>query len=290
MKTILVPTDFSKPSKNAAYYALNLAIAMKADIHLCNAFTLPAESPMLGEVPWALYEYPDLSEELSKDLKKFAKSLEHKESVLLEDEAAHFHPSISYSCEREDLVKLVNTTAASKKAVLIVMGMTGAGNLNRLIFGSSSLKMIEETQHPLLIVPHHHRYKSIRKIAFATDLSKKDHKTAQSLAKFAKYFDAELLITHVIDFTDMLDEKGYQKKKYLFIENIEGKTSYLPIDVEGIDRGLDALRNKDLDLLVMGHQHKDFFQRLTMDSHAARQARKLQVPLLIIPEGASVLF
>ena len=88
----------------------------------------------------------------------------------------------------------------------------------------------------------------------------------------------------------MLDDKAYQHKKDLFIEDIEGKTSYLPIDVEGIDTGLDVLKHKDLDMLVMGHQHKDFFVRLTMGSHAVRQASEMEIPLLIIPEGAHILF
>lgn len=290
MRTILAPTDFSKPSKNAARFALNLAMVLKADLHLCSAYTVPSESPMIGEVSWALYEYPDLKEEAEKSLKKLAKTLEKKAAVVGADDPSLFNPAITWSGSSEDLVSFVIAEAVKTKALLIVMGMTGSGNLNRLIFGSSSLKMIEKTRHPLLIVPHHHRYKTIRKIAFATDLGKSDLKTAQALAIFAEYFGAELLVSHVIGFKDMLDEKAYQHKIDAFIKNIGGKTTYLPIEVEGIDSGLDVLRNKDLDLLVMGHEHKDFFDRLTMGSHSARQARKLQVPLMVIPQGAPLLF
>ncbi|MDQ0477260.1 universal stress protein [Chryseobacterium gotjawalense] len=290
MRTILVPTDFSEPSKNAAHYALNMAIGLKADLHLCNAFTVPAESPVMSGVTWSLYEYPDLKEEINKDLKKFANTLEKKETVLAADAPTLFHPTISYSCEREDLVSFIHTTAIATDAILIVMGMTGGGKLNQLLFGSNSLKMIDKTQHPLLIIPHHHRYQAIRKIAFATDLSTEDKKTAQALSKLAEYFDAELLISHVIDFNEKLDNDAYEHKKDLFIQDIPGKTSYLPIEEKGIDSGLDVLRNKDLDLLVMGHQHKVFFDRLTEGSHSIRQARKLHLPLMVIPQGVPLLF
>lgn len=290
MRTILVPTDFSKPSRNAAYFALHMAIALKADLHLCNAYILPAGSPAMGEVSWALYDYPDLQKDVEKGLKKFAKTLEKKESVLSKDHPEAFHPVITYSCAQEDLETLIRKTADSTKAILTVMGMTGAGNLNRLVFGSSILNMIEKTPTPLLIIPHHHRYQPVTKIAFATDLGKEDKKTAKVLAKFALYFNAELIIGHVIGFKDQLDEKAYLRNIETFMKGIEGRINYLPIDVESIDTGLDALRSRDLDILVMGHEHKDFFSRITMGSHSRRQARKLHIPLLVIPEGVPVLF
>lgn len=58
MRTIIVPTDFSNPSKNAARFARNLAIWLKADLHLCHAYNIPVESPMMGEVLWTLPEIP----------------------------------------------------------------------------------------------------------------------------------------------------------------------------------------------------------------------------------------
>lgn len=36
-------------AKNAALYALHLANALKCNIDLCHAFTLPVDSPMLGQ-------------------------------------------------------------------------------------------------------------------------------------------------------------------------------------------------------------------------------------------------
>ncbi|WP_304343991.1 universal stress protein [Chryseobacterium koreense] len=290
MRTVLVPTDFSKPSRNAAYFALHMAIALKADLHLCNAYTVPAESPMMGGVSWALYDSIDLQKDVEKGLKKFAKTLEKKEIVLSTDQPEAFHPTITYSYAQENLETLIQKTAASTETILTVMGMTGAGNLNRLVFGSSSLHMIEKTHTPLLIIPHHHRYKPIAKIAFATDLSKEDKKTVMSLAKLADYFNAELLIAHVKGFIDLLDEKAYQHKIETFIKGIEDKIKYLQMEAESVDSGLDDLRSGDLDLLVMGHQHKDFFDRLTMGSHSRRQTRKLHIPLMVIPTGMPVLF
>lgn len=290
MRTIIVPTDFSNPSKNAARFALNLAIGLKANLHLLHAFSVPVESPMMGEVPWTLHEPADMQADAERALKKLAKALETKEDILQEDNAAIFRPAITWSAGQKDLPNLIHDKAKETGAMLVVMGMTGSGKLNRLLFGSSSLKMIDESRYPLLIVPHHHRYRKIEKIAFATDLSKREQKIAHSVAKFAEYFDAELMVSYVTGFTDLLDEVAYLQRKEEFIKNIEGKVTYLPIEVVGVNTGLGVLKYKDVDLVVMGHEHKSFFQKITTGSHSAAMARKAQMPLMVIPEGAPLLF
>ncbi|MBP2614925.1 universal stress protein [Chryseobacterium jejuense] len=291
MRTIVVPTDYSKPAKNAAFYALHLANALKCNIDLCHAFALPVESPMLGQTAWALYEYPALQDENSKEMKKWVKVLEDKEKALWGDETFPYHPSIYYSCEGGDAVQVINNTAAHNKTLLIVMGTQGAGMLARFIFGSNSLKMIENTQHPLLLIPQNHKYKEIKKIAFATDLKKKDIKIAQSLIMFAQYFDAELLITHIIQSNnDVTQNTAYEHKKEVFLKALEGKFCYNCIYSENIDYGLDILKNKDIDILAMGHDHRDFLERFIKNSHAARQAATLEIPLLIIPEIDQLFF
>lgn len=291
MRTIVVPTDYSKPARNAAFYALYLANALKCNIDLCHAFALPVDSPMLGQTAWALYEYPALQDENSKELKKLAKSLENKAKTLWGDEAFPFHPTIHQICEGSDVVQLVNDTAANNKTLLIVMGMQGAGMLTRFIFGSNSIKMIKNTQHPLLLIPQNHQYKGLKKIAFATDLNKKDIKTAQSLIKFADYFDAELLITHIIQSNnDVIEDTAYEHKKELFLKNLDGKICYNCIYSENIDYGLEILKNKDIDMLIMGHHYRGFFDSFIQGSHAVRQANELEIPLLIIPEGGHIYF
>lgn len=291
MRTILVATDFSKASKNAAYYALHLATVLKVNIELCHAFSLPSESPMLGQISWVLYEYPELVEVNNKELRKEVKDLEQKENKLLGDEAFPFHPSVDYLSEVGDTIKVIHDMASHKNTILLVMGMTGAGTIKRFFLGSSSIQMIDKTKYPLLLIPENHKYKPIKKIAFSTDLNKKDVKTAQSLINFAKYFDAELLITHVIQsMNDVTEDINYEHKKEAFLKNLDGKFCYNCIYSENVDYGLDILKNKNIDMLVMGHEHRGFFKSLVTGSHAVKQAEQLQIPLLIIPDSENTVF
>ncbi|AZA58404.1 universal stress protein [Chryseobacterium shandongense] len=291
MRTIVVPTDYSKPARNAAFYSLHLAAALKSNLHLCHAFGIPVESPMLGQTAWSLYEYPALQEENSKELKKLGKALEEKSKALWGDEAFPFHPSFYYVCEGRDVDQVINDTAEENKALLIVMGMNGAGMLTRFFFGSNSIKMINNTKYPLLLIPERHKYKGLTKIAFATDLNKKDIKIAQSLLNFAKYFDAELLITHIIQSNnEVIQDQRYEHAKEIFLKELEGRFCYNCIYSENIDYGLDILKNKDIDMLIMGHHYRSFFENFIQSSHAVRQAGELEIPLMIIPENGHIYF
>ena len=283
----MVPTDFSGPSENASLYALDMAMAMKTDIHLCHAFSVPAESPLLSGVSWSLYDYPELLEDCNKRFDKLVTILKQKMS---EDEPKRFQPTISYSCDVGDIAEVINNTAEKNNTVLIVMGMTGMGKLERLIMGSSSIRMIDTTNYPLLIVPYNQHFKTLKKIAFSTDLDSKDIKIAKSLVTFSQYFSAALLIAHIADFIDLLDEKTYQHRKDLFLKDIADKVTYLSIESDNLDSGFDQLKHRGIDMLVMGHRHKNFFDRLILGSYSARQAAKLELPLLVIPEGAHVSF
>jgi hypothetical protein len=52
MKTILLATDFSESSKDAARYGYALACQIKAKVVIVNAMIIAAEIPQTGFVTW----------------------------------------------------------------------------------------------------------------------------------------------------------------------------------------------------------------------------------------------
>jgi hypothetical protein len=88
----------------------------------------------------------------------------------------------------------------------------------------------------------------------------------------------------------VIQDVDYEHKKEMFLKNLNGKICYNCIYSENIDYGLEILKYKDIDMLVMGHHDKSFFKRLFLGSHAARQAVELEIPLLTIPENGHVHF
>ena len=74
MKTIIVPTDFSPAATNAMNYAADMALALKAEILLFHAYSIPV---VLGEVPIALLSVDELKASAEAGVEKTKKDLEH---------------------------------------------------------------------------------------------------------------------------------------------------------------------------------------------------------------------
>ncbi len=284
MKTIIIPTDFSAPSENAALYALHLALRLKANIHLCHALRPEGPDPSLGGISMAVKNFPELRQVCTSSLQKLAAKLESQATTTLEIHTGGYCPEISTSCDFGDVATVVQKAAEGKVVLMIVMGMTGAGKLDRLVFGSNSQHMIKHTKLPLLIIPFDKTFKVPRKIAYSSEMSAEDKLTAQSLAAFAGYFKAELLVAHIPNFVEVTDPREYTNRQKIFTQDIEGSFKFKSIEADNIDSGLELLKKEDIDMLVMGHENHGFLDRFIFGSYAARHASKIGMPLLIIPK------
>jgi nucleotide-binding universal stress UspA family protein len=290
MKTILVPVDFSKPSENASRYALHLAKYIKADILLCHAVYIPVEVPTEPFGSWPGYDFDTLKEEGTKGLEEIAHKLRNK--VADYSMPGYFQPEITCMAECGAPVDVIKQIAKHAKISMIVMGMTGASPAARLLFGSISRRMIDQTTSPLILVPEGQTFSKIKKICFATDLGD-DIDAIHSIAGFSKYFDADLLIAHAWD-RDSNDE-SHQKRLNSFINDVTCKINYdrlyfRHVEKSSINKGLEWLTEYGLiDLLVMVHRQKGLFASM-FSSHTHVVANYQNIPLFVMPAGLQPVF
>lgn len=285
MKTILVPTDFSKSATNAARYALHIAKALKASITLCNAIKVPADAHMAAQVVWPLVDYATLKEQTTNDLKLLSEKLAHEDEAISKYHSERVNiDMISFGGE---MIDVVNKLVVDQKASLVVMGMVGASALSQLLLGSNTRDIIKKGTYPVLLVPPNAVYQPIQKIAFATTLDTAEIELIHSLASFATYFNAEILIAHI---TDEEYEFGEEKRRAeAFLSEISGKADYSKIyyrhvKSSSVEQGLSWLNEHGIiDMLVMVHHKPGFFQRLFEGSHTQKMARHTQIPLLMLP-------
>lgn len=290
MKTIIIATDFSKPAGNAARYALNAAKYLKSNMILCHAFTVPADATVAGHVVWPQYDYEFLLNDASEHLDEFAKEL------MLEGKSLNFpntfKPVVEYITEPSGTVQLLKRLAAERKAGLVVAGISGAGAVSRFFTGSTSRALIESASFPVLLIPPVYAFKPVNKIAFATDLNKRDIEVIHSLAGFARYFDAELVVVHVDQHPDKYDAT----KADLFLNEVTCKINYdkvyyREVSSSDVNQGLDWLSEHGwIDMLVMVHRHASLVDRLIKGSLTKNQIKHVKIPLLVLPEGLSPVF
>ena len=278
MKTILVPTDFSPAANNAVQYAFNVARVVKANIKLCNAIQIPGESVMAGQVAWPLEDMESLKESSEAELNYLIHSLDKKS--ITADEA--YHPRISHTTGIGNVTDFVRNLVNDHKVNLVVMGMSGANLFSKFVLGSNSYELIRKANFPLLLIPKNYANTSIKKIAFATDLSKTDIEALHSLANFARYYNAEILVTHVAEGVE--DE---QKQIDEFLSDVTCKVDYPHIYYRSMPTGAvkdglnHLIENGRIDMLVMIHRSQGIFS----SSYSQKMAAKTKIPLMVLPDG-----
>jgi nucleotide-binding universal stress UspA family protein len=286
MNTIIFPTDFSKHSESAAHYAWQLAKHVNARLILCNAFNVPAQEVMAAQVAWPLEDYDSMQEASALELKFLAGRLEKQT-----DKTDGNNPLVSCESQVGSVADVVGALAIKERAVLVVMGTSKSGGLVRFLWGSKRNSLIEDVQVPLLMVPENYNYKSLKRIAFATDWNESDIEIIQTLASLARYDNAAILITHVSD----NEETEWLKNgdAYDFLNQVTCRINYpniyyRQIRNEDIDKGLSWFsENGSIDMLAMVHRRHPLIERLLKGSHTKTVAKYNQVPLLVFPANST---
>ena len=212
--------------------------------------------------------------------------------ILKQDESTDpqsLHTLIEYTSQVGRVTDVVHNLVEDQKLSMVVMGMSGAGMVSRVLLGSNSRDMIEKASFPVLLIPSTAEYKGIHKIAFATDLSNADINVVHALAGLASSFNAEILLAHVTD--EKYDDQHHQHKVDSFLNDITCKINYPKIYYRHIksmdvDHGLEWLtEHGQIDMLAMVHRRLNVFDRIFTGSHTQKLAKYIELPLLVFPAG-----
>jgi len=288
MKTILVPTDFSEAAANAARYGLFLAQHLQADLQLIHSFKVPAETRAAAQSAWPLDDYEQVKYDSALELDRLRHQLELK--TIAEVSPHPYISRISGIAELGEVTTMVRNLVDHYRSPLVVMGMSGGGQLQRLLLGSCSRDLIDKATFPVLLVPNHPFPLQLRKIAFATDLSSDDIELLHSLASLAGPFNAEILVAHITD--AKYDAATHQQLVDRFLSEVMAKANYGQIHYRHIksidvDHGLDWLSEHGMiDMLAMVHRPHPIFEKILKGSHTQRLARHIGIPLLVFPPDA----
>lgn len=271
MKAIIVPVDFSPVSLNAAKFALKLASQTGGKIVLLHAFLSPSAMPVLGDIElteeglWDFY-----TEELNQLIEKL-----EKEDPAIKIEQMQIRGTVTESVRQL-------TDALSTQ--MIVMGTSGAGNSNILLFGSNTLRVTEESSVPVLIVPPDAEYKSISDIGLTTDFIKVDERIPEKkIEEVIGMFGARLHIMHVDD-----ESKNWNEETPLqsgLIESMfqEFHPEYHFINHKNLAEGLSEFAERNsIEMLIAIKGEYNWLQKLFHKNHVKELALHSRIPLLVI--------
>ena len=162
MKKILLPTDFSKNSKNAIDYAMVLCKNWECTFYILNVqkqseFILDdlMAAPANSSINTAI------TEDNEEDLNKFLTELKKRNT----NKNYNFESIFDF----DSLVGSINQVVQAKNIDLIIMGTNGATGAKEIVFGSNTLNIIRKTDCPILTIPENYKFTSIDTILFTTE-------------------------------------------------------------------------------------------------------------------------
>lgn len=267
--TLLVPSDFSPPSRIAVFYAAELAKSLHANVIMVAVINPNPTSE-------TLLHTKKLEEEMIAAFSQDAEELMHeiREKVAYPP-SIEFHTATGFPIDEviDGLVKKYN-------ADMIVMGSKGATGLKKVLLGSNAVAIINNSTVPVAVIPENATFAPLKRIVYATDMNSYREET-KTVAMFASLFDAQVKILHVLrgDSARVVDADS-------IVNELIGLTNYDKISFE-IMRGDDIaeavdtfVTQTDADLLAMFTHHLDFYEKLFGRSVTRRLAFHTRVPLL----------
>lgn len=272
MKTILVPTDFSKNANNALNYAIEIAKKEHAKIILLHAFHVA-------------YIYPDIPiQDLTEQIQA-EEQLAHKQLKLLCDKVEE---SGTLKCEfiyKESLaVDFILYTIKKKKPDLVIMGTRGASGIKELIIGSNTAKVVEKAKCPVIVVPEKSSFSPIKNITYATDYNLSDINVLEKLIEIAKLFDAKITLLHVC--FEVFTHEAEEEFLDIFKNKVKNEIHYHKMDFKLVygNNFVDVLDNyikhESPDLISMSTHYKNLFDKLFGTNSTKKMTYHTTIPLL----------
>lgn len=277
MKTIIVPTDFSETSYNAARYALGLARQMNtARVVLYHAYELIVPIPDVpSSVP--MVNPDELRSASMEGLDKMKRELDPllPENTILASRA-----------ENHLLPANIDQVARQEQADLIVMGITGGSQLEEILVGSNTIDVVKHTTCPVIIVPADARFRPIRKIVFACDFRKVVETTPiQPLKKLLNVFRPELHVLN-IDHESKHFTSDTPYETLMLDTLLEGYSPQFHfIDHTNVVQGImDFAEKQEADLILVIPKKHGLFDHIFKRSRTTQLAFHTHIPLLAIHE------
>jgi nucleotide-binding universal stress UspA family protein len=273
MRNILLFIDDLANAESLAKKALKIARQCRANLQLCNAVKTKIQAKLLVNH----YDDEIVVEEEGLDITELAlrlRSAEYSEGA--------FRPAIN-SVE----IFNFNPTAIREMVVrnniwMVIMGEQKLDQLKNTDSPNFAVKMINNINCPVLLLPEKFEVTSLNRVGYVTDLRYCD----LGVIKFLKVLNAQLYVTHIsapglpdmeeryaqdILAADISVKANYQK---MFLRNIKNK------NVKGaIDYVVDTV---ELKMLVMVNKKHQTIERL-YDDYAEKPHLYHNIPALIFP-------
>ncbi|HRE51242.1 MAG TPA: universal stress protein [Flavitalea sp.] len=273
MKKFLVPTDFSATAKNAARYAVQLASNVAGStIILYNIYDKLA----VGSDGSPLTESDDDRKiVLNQALANLEIELHELANV-----------DISYVAEEgSSLVENVDRYVRHNGIDIVIMGITGATQLEQIFVGSNAINMARQGSCPVIIVPPNGRFKEVKNVLLASDF--KNVSTTTPFAQIKGVLDIFKPQLHIVNvdsehYVELTQEYKQERAKLESQFQAYNPEFYFIRLYDFLDAISNFTVDKNIDLIITVPKKQSFLTSLFKTSNTKKLAYHSYVPIVAI--------
>jgi nucleotide-binding universal stress UspA family protein len=276
MKKILVPTDFSKTSIIALETAFDIAKKAGADIYLLHVVEEATPDSYLISGEWQKDNWDDrlftfkLLEKAKKQLEKLVQEPRFS-AVKLVGELRLGNPFHG-----------MNAIIAEQKVDLVVMGTRGQTNLESMVIGTNTERIVRHSRCPILTVHKKPASTDFKNIVYATAMSKDEEVFSRIVKRTQQIYNSTIHLVRINtpgDFQRDRIVKDYMNK---FAKSLQLKNFTINVyndlnEEEGILYFADSI---DADMIAMATHGRTGFAHVLAGSIAEDVVNKAKRPVL----------
>lgn len=259
--TIIVPTDFSSVSNNAARYAAQMAKGQyEANLVLYHVYDRASEAKEAGVL-----------------LEKLKNELQEANYIKVDTRIE----------EGGDMIDGLERLSRHLDAQLIVMGNTGQSRLEQVFLGSNTLKMVERNVCPVLIIPPSAQYTQVKNVCLLSDFKEVDTSIPHvPIKKVLQLFNPSLHIINVnSDHYVSLTPEFLEQRSRLLEMFKEFKTEFYFIGTYDLHETAQTfVADKNIDILITIPRNHSFFDSIFKTSNTKKLIYETAIPILAAHE------
>jgi nucleotide-binding universal stress UspA family protein len=285
IRNVMVPIDFSQPSRMALEYGIALARVVRARITLIHVIE---PEPVLAATERERAKIE--SDRRETALRKV------EELVAPEDEDdLDLRIVIRSGNARKEIPAAVD----EQHVDMVVLGTHGRGRLGRFVLGSTTEGLLRKLPVPVITVSHVMSPRPFKRILFATDLSDSSHGAFIFALDMARKLRADILALHVMGAPTMAaGELGMtvepnqsaleEVRRRLRTLAKEGQVWGIAVHVSIADgvaatQIMEAAAESQADLILLAIESKGLIERTLLGTTAERVVREAGIPVLCVP-------
>lgn len=278
MKSILLPTDFSKISLNAIDYAMELFKNEECEFYFLN---IQKASSFVSDDLMTMSSSATIYQTIIDTAQKSIKNVINTIKSYYKNDKHQFYSVVDY----DNFIDGINQICESREIDLIVMGTKGATGAESALFGSNTVRVMQRCHTPVLAIPGKCKYEDIDKIGFTSDyLSHYKREELKSLFCIANLYNAKVEVIHIANEKEL---SPTQKENKAFLDSIFKDLKHEFIDLEKADLFKTVEKyvfDNNIKMVAMSSKKYSFLDRLFTRHNVEKFGYKIRVPYLVMED------